>query len=749
MLDFFKHWLNDITKARLSVPISASRTSQTKEQEHWHTLSVKLITFHHLSGGGEAEDYQDYKATPLAPVFGRITLNDKETQSPLRYHPKPLESPGSLDVVFPKEFSEYQPGEMNESLNVFGDEFSKLASTLHKDDFDCLLTHLVGMLQKHTWCIPSNTQEEFPDVSLYDHLKTTAAIAACLYRYHQSNGNLNDKAVKADAEKFTLIIGDLSGIQNYIFDISRSGSGGVARRLRARSLFVQLLTEVASHKLLHALELPMTNVLMSSGGKFYLLAPNLEEVHQRIASVRSEIEHWLLEELFGEIALNLATVTFSHSGFKGFGDILSKSNNALQEAKLKPLIPVLQNGDGWNLEVFLREKIKYGPDGPCEACKKMPREEAELCHRCKMDDTWGRKLPQTRYIAFYDGNTGGDLDVFGYSVALHTNEERSFRSRPYMIWKLNAGETGELADYPAIPRYLANHIPMTGTVNCESCRMSEKCDQKRDPSAPATFNCLAYASEGRHLLGFLKADVDNLGKLFAFGLKRDTEQQYDTISRIATLSRMLDTFFNGWMEHLTSVEFPHCYTVFSGGDDLFLVGPWQEILRLAQRTSEDFSFYTGNNEITLSASVFVNKPGFPISRAASEAESNLELVKAREGKDGLRLLGYTLSWNDWNFLRNEWEKLSTEAIDMPSAFLYNLLAYGRMWQDYKNGNVLGLRFQPLLAYNLARNLEMKKSPKVYKWATNLLHMPVENEDKLVLDNLGLIATLLIYNRRGG
>ena len=37
----------------------------------------------------------------------------------------------------------------------------------------------LGILEHFTWCIPSATNV-FPDISLYDHLKTTAAIAACL-----------------------------------------------------------------------------------------------------------------------------------------------------------------------------------------------------------------------------------------------------------------------------------------------------------------------------------------------------------------------------------------------------------------------------------------------------------------------------------------------------------------------------------------------------------------------------------------
>jgi CRISPR/Cas system-associated protein Cas10 (large subunit of type III CRISPR-Cas system) len=44
----------------------------------------------------------------------------------------------------------------------------------------------------------------------------------------------------------TLILGDLSGLQDYLFDVAAEG-GGQARRLRARSLSISLLAECAAN----------------------------------------------------------------------------------------------------------------------------------------------------------------------------------------------------------------------------------------------------------------------------------------------------------------------------------------------------------------------------------------------------------------------------------------------------------------------------------------------------------------------
>lgn len=722
------------------------------------TLAYLVSEADNLSSAerGEAQaGYQDYRTTPLAPVFARIELERPQNPTPLRYRPRPLGKSSEIKDIFPETFTEFAAGEMNRLLKDFGQHFSALSEGVNKADFDCLLAHLLGILFRYTWCVPSNTQEAQPDVSLYDHLRTTAAIAACLYQYHEAHSTLDEKAIKNDEPKFLMVIGDLSGIQSYIFDIASAGVGGVARRLRARSLFIQLLTEVAAHRILRESGIPLTNLVMQSGGKFYLLLPNLSKVREGIGRAQREMDGWLLRELNGEIALNLGVIEFDRGGFKpeggGFGAILKELNDRLQERKRQPFRECLQEGTGWDKEVFLRP-TKFEGEQPCRSCGKSPghfgKEGEKVCERCDRDTRWGRLLPRARYLAFFADEASGELPIFGYSVALW--EKPLQGASPYLVLKLNDPDMSDVYRWPALPRYLANHIPRAGDFDCERCRNKQGCDDAHQKAAedPATFRCIAAFSEGRPLLGFLKADVDNLGKAFAFGLKRDGERSYDTISRLATLSRMLDLFFSGWIEHLVSKDFRRCYTVFSGGDDLLLIGPWDEILRLAERVQGDFSRYSGNPGMTLSAGIFMNKDRFPMSRAAGEVGEAVEHAK-RSGRNAIGVLNRALPWQAWALVRSEWETLKDSGEKVSSAFLYSLLQYARMWEDYRAGNVLGLKFQPLLAYNVARNLDPKLVPKLYEWVEGLLKIPVDTSARRVLDNLGLIAGLTIFSKRGG
>lgn len=70
---------------------------------------------------------------------------------------------------------------------------------------------LYYLLKKYTWSIPSATpsiRKYVPDVSLFDHLKTTCAIVTCLYK---NNGK----------KEFVLIGGDVSGVQKFIYSITQ------------------------------------------------------------------------------------------------------------------------------------------------------------------------------------------------------------------------------------------------------------------------------------------------------------------------------------------------------------------------------------------------------------------------------------------------------------------------------------------------------------------------------------------------
>ncbi|GAI78655.1 unnamed protein product, partial [marine sediment metagenome] len=191
--------------------------------------------------------------------------------------------------------------------------------------------------------------------------------------------------------------------------------------------------------------------------------------------------------------------------------------------------------------------------------------------------------------------------------------------------------------------------------------------------------------KGSVLLGILKADFDNLGLIFSKGFeipRKEEEKLTDgdrkTMSRYLTLSRMIDLFFSGWMREVMEkndkkklisslgeiqdiedkerlkrylnrdeIDFSKIYTVYSGGDDLVLVGPWETMIIFSLFLNMEFRRFTCNNDdVTLSAGLAVVKPKHPIAAGIREADELLEKSK-KEGKNRITLFSTTVKWKQF------------------------------------------------------------------------------------------------------
>jgi len=160
---------------------------------------------------------------------------------------------------------------------------------------------------------------------------------------------------------------------------------------------------------------------------------------------------------------------------------------------------------------------------------------------------------------------------------------------------------------------------------------------------------------GIEALGVLKADVDDLGVLMRHGLKAGEF----TLSRLAPLSRQINWYFALYLPHriLCDEKFADVYTVFAGGDDLFLIGPWNVMLELAGALQRRFSAYTcGNPEIHLSAGITIHKPHVPLDRLAESTEVALKQSKEQR-KNRITIFGETADWNEYHKLREVRDRL--------------------------------------------------------------------------------------------
>jgi CRISPR-associated protein (TIGR02584 family) len=157
----------------------------------------------------------------------------------------------------------------------------------------------------------------------------------------------------------------------------------------------------------------------------------------------------------------------------------------------------------------------------------------------------------------------------------------------------------------------------------------------------ADFQELANRSVGADFIGALRMDVDNLGLIFSDGLKC-----LPGIAYFSTLSRNLEYFFKFYMNSICAGALlgdesrvdenfrpldicgkRQCAPsravsiIYSGGDDLFLVGAWDEVTELSFDIEKSFRKLTCQNpDVSLSGGIVVKHPDYPLYLTASEAK---------------------------------------------------------------------------------------------------------------------------------
>ena len=174
----------------------------------------------------------------------------------------------------------------------------------------------------------------------------------------------------------------------------------------------------------------------------------------------------------------------------------------------------------------------------------------------------------------------------------------------------------------------------------------------------------------------LKGDIDNLGQIFQRGLidPQNLHKRSSNFAKMAGLSRQINAFFTVYVPFLCQKEFPSMYTIFAGGDDFFLVGPWHQTQNFALSINKAFSRYVAfNPEIHFSAGLVTVKSDTPIKALAESAEDVLDLAKSGN-KNKVSIFGVTVDWKTLNELQNVELKLKELCRDYPlsSSYLYSL-----------------------------------------------------------------------------
>lgn len=606
----------------------------------------------------------------------------------------------------------------------FTSEFKALC-TLDHIELELFCEGLLSLSERFTFAIPSSTVD-LPDVSLHDHNRTVAALAACLHRWHEANGTLNDEKAIRDRSvtKFHLLAGDLSGIQHTLFLLANQQVKGVNKILRARSFLLGMTVEAAALHCRRIFNLPVFNVVQNAGGRFVLLLPALPGIRDQVASLQAELDRWLGERYLGELAFNLAlSPPFNGHGLQAnqFPAVWNTLNRALDTAKLQSLRHCATGA--W--------PMRYDQD-ECTACGKRPARhqdgDARRCEVCHDEHRVGGWLPKASAVSWCDTQPRANAWAVQLPGPLWlTLHEEPPRSSASLVsgFRLYRGQKNTVAGAWPL-RFIANYVPRLTEGDTHHPLYRSLTDDAKEAGVGDLKHFEHLAQDaleldrdgsvlGKPFLAVLKADVDRLGFLFGFGLSDPTDPKKDraTLSRYASLSRMLDLFFTGYQQERLRQEYPHTYTVYAGGDDLLLIGPWRQMLALATDLREQFRRYVGGNpNITLSAGVALCKANQPINRTVWEAEERLERAKDA-GRDRLNLVDeQPVRWDDWPTLLRQAETLNEwlRAGWFNTALLYKVLDFAeerrRAEQPDERGHLslTHANWRARWAYHLARNV---------------------------------------------
>lgn len=636
----------------------------------------------------------NYKRIPLHAIFNDLKVLDANTKGNEEkfkvgkeryiYNLRPLTI--KREDIFPVQLSEQELGKRqksdlkNEYFNLwsaFEEEFERLPT----GSFGGFFNSLLHLLKKYTWCIPSSTMD-MPNVSLFEHLKTTAAFASCLHEYYQvNNEDFEEKGwqikLKENIDPVLMCCLDLSGIQKFIYDIA---SRKAFQSLKGRSFYLQLLVDNLLSFILEHPKINQTtaNIIYSSGGMAYFLLPNTEDVRSALESAYSEIQHYVFNEHKGKIFPALSWVGFHYKFDDKTGTVRSAEYPEIEDLgglwrKVSELASIQKRQRFkrllvGNFDDFFSENGTIAKESQkLETCSvtgeplvgekgnigrsEQPDEKVPVLKSVERQTILGRRLKDCETLIHYtDGeNERIDSEDFFFEKLNRYGYITDKAPSDSYFGKLRSKESTQFLKFND-----TDFLP-TGSTSVHAGYGFKFYGGNKQPTIdrwPKTFEEMCLTGNGENdssKLGVLRMDVDNLGKIFIHGF----DNQNKSFAAYATLSFLLDLFFSGYINTIwgNNPKYKENVSIlYSGGDDLFAVGRWDAILEFAADVRKGFGEFTGRTDITLSAGIAIVDKKYPIYKAASLAGDAEDVAKGYENdklgnKNSISFFGETISWN--------------------------------------------------------------------------------------------------------
>lgn len=612
------------------------------------------------------------------------------------------------------------------------------------------LQSYLEVLEANLSFVPSSTNRgEKADISLYDHVKLTAAYGSAIYEYLKSEGITDYKTelfrnskIFYDKEAFLLVGIDISGIQSFIYNVIKENA---LKSLRARSFYLELILENVIDELFDELNYTRANLIYSGGGHAYLLLANTEKDKKAIENTKIRVNKWFMEEFGVELFLAMDYVIATANNFRdypknSYEGLFKNLSSKLSEQKIKRYTHEDIN--------WLNNRMTPDGDRECKICKRTDSlDENGICSMCNSIINSSSGIIDKSHFMVHNNK----LNMYGMKLPfnrwIYPTTESELR-------KYIEKDDGYIRAYSKNKYYSGKRISTNLWVG--------------DYSHSRMLNELGKDAKGISRLAVIRADVDNLGKAFVSGFKIGENSDFVTLSRTATLSRMLSMFFKLNINYLLEnpefnlfedevLEKRRAIIIYSGGDDIFLVGQWADVIGFGIDLYNSLKKYS-EGSLTISAGIGIFPEKYPISNMAEEtgelefaAKSHEYIINGKPNDKNSVCLFHENMVFTWDDLIEKviYEKLyevnlyiealNKERFDVGSSLLYKMLSYIRDIEDDIN--------LPRLLYILAKKTPKSEEgkeaqkrflEKIYKWVRN------ENDRK----QLEMAIVLHTYKNRG-
>lgn len=666
-----------------------------------------------LASGNNQHQAVSIENRALLSIFNTVGKGTKELYT----------IPSGELVLSKKSFATKDKCQYNHqpALEKLKSEIVKLEGMSPKAYGETLLT----LLYKYTSQIPTGIAE-LDDVSLYDYIKTTAAIALSL---HDADNEVENP--------FLLLGADFSGIQQYIYTIVPKRA---AKSLKGRSFYLRLLSDTIVRYLLKKSGLYQANIIYNSGGCFYLLLPNSKESRAVIAEAIKTIEKALFREIGVSLYVAIDYVELSRNALLGAKEYslptvwkkLFLERDKKKSHKFSALI-----SDNYELFFDTNNKIEVAKKDSITGEDFLPGERATI----ENSDNLILRPITSLQIKIGEKLRSTDTIVITEDVAIETNKKHisaeplglgftyyfidSKQELPQLYSQINSlGERATIVtlnNTNAVSEIFGIYNSVSNILKIEYYGGNEVYIKTK------TYEEM---SEGENLnrMGVLRMDVDNLGTIFQSGIPVEKA----SMARYATLSRSFDYFFSGYLNTLWYNSSPEMtQIIYSGGDDLFIIGRWDAAIEIAEKIRNDFREYTcQNSSFSLSGGVAIVPAKFPIMAAAEESAS--EESRAKEHvcgsytKDSISFMSTPLNWDkEYKYVKLLKEQILNvlQSKEMPKSFIQKILQHNAN-ADIKNHTIRNIKTYWMIAYDMKRMAE-----RLGKNADNRLTSLVENFKK--------------------